>query len=166
MKKLIKGSKAAKEYMAKIRAKKGTKSLAYAPDRMAILKNSTKVISNYRKSGLNRKDAIKNATLDVAFMSGSKKAAAKKAISYSHKKTPYTIGSVNTFVYSSGKAIDEIKYRLERINKLQNDIEFLTDLIKTANPIAKKAIKADIIFCKKMIRDFKIQNNKLKKLIK
>jgi len=49
---------------------------------------------------------------------------------------------------------------------MQNDIEFLTDLIKTSNPIGKRTIKADITFLKKMIKDFKLQNNKLKKLIK
>jgi len=125
MKKLVKGSKAAKDFMAKIRAKRKTKT---APKKAAV-----------------------------------KKAAHKKTAS---KKITNTIGSVNTFSYASGKAIDEIKYRYERINKLENDIEFLTNLIKTANPIAKKAIKADIIFAKKMIKNFKLQITQLKKLIK
>jgi hypothetical protein len=133
MKKLVKGSKAAKDFMAKIRAKRKSKT---AP----------------------KKAAPKKAA--------PKKAAAKKAAPKKAAAKNYKLGSVNKFVYSSGKAIDEIKYRLDRINKMQNDIEFLNDLLKKANPIGKRAIRADITFLKKMIKDFKLQNNKLKKLIK
>ena len=72
---LKKGSKAAKDFMAKIRAAKGKtkpkkvalKKIGYKPDRMAIVKKATKKISAYKAKGYTRKDAIKLANKDAAF---------------------------------------------------------------------------------------------------
>jgi hypothetical protein len=67
MAKLIKGSKAAKEYMAKIRAKKAPKKIGYKKDRTKILKSTSDFMKNYLDKGFNRKDAIKNAQIDAAY---------------------------------------------------------------------------------------------------
>lgn len=67
MAKLIKGSKAAKEYMAKIRAKKAPKKIGYKKDRTKILKSTSHFMQNYLDKGFNRKDAIKNAQIDAAY---------------------------------------------------------------------------------------------------
>jgi len=72
---LKKGSKAAKDFMAKIRAAKGkTKpkkvaatKIGYKPDKMAIVKKATKKISSYKAKGYTRRDAIKLANKDAAF---------------------------------------------------------------------------------------------------
>ena len=209
MKKLVKGSKAAKDFMAKIRAKRKTKtkkSLGAAGDYLKYEKSVIKLLAKALKKTIafttklvNENDNLlkvisanfdkkiaatstakelkeilqpkkaavkKNAFIElVDKLAKGKKAAAKKQPDQKIKfplKIPaqVQIGSVNK------NAIDEIKYRLERINKMQNDIEFLTGLIKTANPIAKKSIKADINFAKNIIKDFKLQIQKLKKHIK
>jgi hypothetical protein len=67
MAKLIKGSKAAKEYMAKIRAKKAPKKIGYKKDRTKILKSTSHFMQKYLDKGFNRKDAIKNAQIDAAY---------------------------------------------------------------------------------------------------
>ena len=69
---LKKGSKAAKDFMAKIRAAKGktkpkkvaSTKIGYKPDRMAIVKKGTKKISTYKAKGYTRKD------IDLTKMTG------------------------------------------------------------------------------------------------
>lgn len=81
--------------------KKAAKSkIGYKKDRMDILFRSTPLIKKYRAKGWNRKDAIKNATIDAGFMSGTKKSKYKvndKVYSYQNPDKAYGISIVQLF---------------------------------------------------------------------
>jgi len=105
---LKKGSKAAKDFMAKLRAAKGKtkpkkvalKKIGYKPDRMAIVKKATKKISSYKAKGYTRKDAIKLANKDAAFsVNGIKKmGAVTKNNMTTHKTKIYDINKQELYI--------------------------------------------------------------------
>jgi hypothetical protein len=177
MAKLIKGSKAAKEYMAKIRAKKAPKKIGYKKDRTKILKSTSHFMQNYLDKGFNRKDAIKNAQIDAAYsqnkISGAKESKqlkkdlaakklrlphgyetikrtrVKKKISGIHKDTK----SHNVKISVMSGNNDNMQTRLLQVKSWENILNELRKELKNKNTTAahKTEIKKDIIISKNFL---------------
>lgn len=66
-------SKTTKKAVKKVKktvTKKASQKVGYKKDRLDVLFRSTPLIKKYRAKGWDRKDSIKNATIDAGFMSG------------------------------------------------------------------------------------------------
>ena len=82
------------------------KKVGYKSDRTNFLKLSTKLIPKYKAKGYTRKEAVRNANIDAAFVSGSVK---KAPVQKMHKDTKSH--NVNISVVSGTK-----KYSMGKVN--------------------------------------------------
>jgi len=122
------------------------KSVGYKDDRIEQLRKATPYIRKYKEKGFDRKEAIKNAMLDAGYLRGTK----------THKDTKSH--NVNIRVVSGVskshklKLLNIIDERLKSINQLEQNIEYVKDLMTRFDPYRTKS---DILKMRKEIKEYK-----------
>jgi hypothetical protein len=127
--------------------KKAAKKIGYKKDRMDILFRATPLIRKYKASGYNRKDAIKNATIDAGFMSGTKKHTDTK----SHNTNITVVSGIKS------KAFKDLEETKKLIIKQSLDLERLQKAYKASK---SKANKEALLYDIKTIKNIFIPHNK------
>jgi hypothetical protein len=167
-------SKTTKKAVKKVKktvTKKASQKVGYKKDRLDILFRSTPLIKKYRAKGWNRKDSIKNATIDAGFMAGTKNKpiAKKKALKSYHKdkKSHNTSITVISGINKTKLAIaEELKTTLRDLANSQAMYKMLRERYKTTPKEWKVEVKYAIHQQKGRIAYLKNNLTRLKSLIK
>jgi hypothetical protein len=186
--KLKKGSIEAKRFMAKIRAKKKStkkapvkkakvkkapaKKLGYSKDRLAIVKETSRILKKYKKSpDYHKKTALTQAQVDASFvlqnrnpshygLSGSVKHKDTK----SHNVRISVMSGLNNSIVKN--ALSEITNLMSKINIYKRDIDVTKKIYPTLTPQLKKTAKINIKHFNSVIKQHKATITELKKIIK
>lgn len=152
------------------------KKVGYSKDRTSILKKATPYIKKYKKKGYSKQDAIRNANIDAAYMSGVKKSKstkvkARKKKSSSEMHTDTKSHNVNIRVVSglgsiSNQALSQIKDANDKMIKWQKILMQLEIEKKKVTKGLKPVVNRDIKLVKSAIQEQKKHISELKKHIK
>jgi hypothetical protein len=143
--KLKKGSKEAKAFMAKIRAKRGTTKKVTARKKVVAKKKVAP-----KKVGSTLKFSPKETRLGA-----TEKDLKTRSKSY-HKDTKSHNVKISVMSGINGIIISDIKYKYDSLNKWNKVLDNLNnELKKTIDKGLKAAIKVDIYRVKNVIKDIK-----------
>lgn len=163
--------------------KRSGKKVGYSKERTKVLVRATPYIKKYRAKGWSKEDAIRNANIDAAFMSGTKKKSKRKPTEKDILKKVHSAKTTSKTLYNKLDKLDEAQHKhmgavnklahkdftevLNKLNKAEIYLQHHYKAIKNKKLLdsVRLQLKKQVPTLKKYIAELKKQKSELKKLM-